>query len=797
MKLAKLEQQTISSNPSTITVWQPKTWKANQKSSSHLKAGHTWNLAVANTELLDHLYNGEQVRKRREAPAETADQTDENGEKPPASEENAEKLPETDEIPEKPPVAEENPKKAPTGDDDSQANLSVETSSPASNLTKKSLVYESTTNRARSFKSTLSLYYFDTDSNYFDEYDRVPTFLVRDICTFTINNYDYLVVVNHKAGIQQHQVDSEIFKLDLHEGKWKSIQKIRTYGAVACEFFKFKTQDHPSEDEYFLVLANNHDLDENGRVIPEVNSVIYKFYYDQFIPFQCLHTIGASDVKFVKLHSADNLELNAYFEVVQESDDYSIEKSVLAVSTANGVQLYQYNGWKFVLSSVQYLGDSLGPSGTVLPPHYRSNYPLQAPHLIDGYLRTASSLFTFGLREKTYLVASNQRRLADANCFRMLFKHENQLGTWYQANLNWCSRVLGNLQQNPQLFAFLGNELARTFSVNQQQPIRLNQVVFNREVSFKRVSAPVIVDHGNRKNYSDVLIRPLIAFNRQLTAVGNEEKAIRHLISRTLKLRSRQPQLVTAPLAFDNLNLLCAGRKCSFSAVQTSRLNQHNITNLDNRLVRINRKDFLWGGQYAFDRVTLNRLNVFGRVNGMLLENNLITKSGNHRFVAPVALNFRPLVRNIEVHNLLNRRRFNASNVLLNNVKQFVPVPIEFYRPVEMTGSLTVNGMVNRFAPMNDLINSIITRHSNVTINSEKQFAAGLQVDKLIMTETSTFDGFNLVDTYDNLFWLNKDFSTSAPINFTNVHVRGEGSLNTIQNGVHSVAYLNCCLADL
>ena len=202
MNLINLEQQTISSNPSTINIWQPKTWKANQKSSSHLKSGHTWNLAVANTELLDHAFDGEIRRKKRELVNETTNET-------------------------------------------TKIKIENDESSP-SNLTRKSLVYDPK-NRAKSFKSTLSLFYFDTDSNYFDEYDRISTFLVKDICTFTINNYDFLVVVNHKAGIQQHQVDSEIFKLDLHDSKWKSIQKIRTYGAVACEFFKFKTQDHPSD----------------------------------------------------------------------------------------------------------------------------------------------------------------------------------------------------------------------------------------------------------------------------------------------------------------------------------------------------------------------------------------------------------------------------------------------------------------------------------------------------------------------------------------------------------------------
>lgn len=177
MNFVKLEQQTISSNPSTINVWQPKTWKANQKSSEHLKPGQTWNLAVANTfiESVENFYDNEVRKKRETDPVESsANQTEPN---------------------------------STNGDDQSPK------------LVKKSMIpIDASINKPKSFKSTLSLFYFDAESNYFDEYDRVPTFLVKDICTFTINNYDYMVVVNHKAGIHHHQVDSEIFKLDLHEG---------------------------------------------------------------------------------------------------------------------------------------------------------------------------------------------------------------------------------------------------------------------------------------------------------------------------------------------------------------------------------------------------------------------------------------------------------------------------------------------------------------------------------------------------------------------------------------------------
>lgn len=525
-----------------------------------------------------------------------------------------------------------------------------------------------------------------------------------------------------------------------------------------------------------MVLANNHDLDENGRIVNQVNSVIYKFYYDIFVPFQCLHTIGASDVKFVRLHSPDNLELDSNLEPIKEPEDYNSEKNVLAISSMIGVQLYQYNGWKFVLSSVQYTSNSMGPSGVVVyrPANHLTNQ-------VDNYLRTSSKLFTFNLYEKVYLVVSNQLRLNDYNCFRMLFNHENQLGNWYQSNLNWCNKLINNLHQSPQLFSHLNTELGRTYSINQKEPIRLNRIVFNSETEFKKISSPVFVDHLNRKNYSDALIKPLIAFNGQLSRVRVEEKSIANLIDRTLKLKTNRPQTVTAPLSFDNLNVQCssgqATNNCVLNYIQTNHLNRHNVSNIDSRLVRIDHKTFLWGNQFNFERVTLlNQLNVFGNINNLNLKNNLITKSGNHRFDLPVVLNFSPVVKNIIVRNKLNGRYFNSSNILLNNVNQYVPVPIIFNQPSQIVGNLYVKEKLNNFASMNDLVNTIVTKYSNVAITSEKKFLSGIRADKLIMTETSAFNGFNLVDTFDNLFWLNKDFMINAPINFTNILIRGKSS---------------------
>ena len=172
---------------------------------------------------------------------------------------------------------------------------------------------------------------------YFDRYSEMTTFYVKDICPFNIHSNEFLAVANFKAGPTANIVDSEIFKLDIDRKKWRSFQRIRTFGAVDWEYFTFGSDN---SEEYFLAVANNFDIN-GGQIRYDVNSVIYKFSEDKFVPFQSLPTFGATQIKTFRGPDGE---------------------FVLAVANMHqAVHIYQYNGWHFVETSVQYTSGVMSP----------------------------------------------------------------------------------------------------------------------------------------------------------------------------------------------------------------------------------------------------------------------------------------------------------------------------------------------------------------------------------------------------------------------------------------------------
>ena len=73
--------------------------------------------------------------------------------------------------------------------------------------------------------------------------------------------------------------------------RFTSLQMLRTDGAVDWEFF---TIGEGLAREYFLAVANHMKILPNGIKTYEVDSVIYKWNWNLFVPFQCIKTYGAT-----------------------------------------------------------------------------------------------------------------------------------------------------------------------------------------------------------------------------------------------------------------------------------------------------------------------------------------------------------------------------------------------------------------------------------------------------------------------------------------------------------------------
>lgn len=767
LRLIRLDQQTVSSDPSTISIWLPRTWKSNQQGGRHLNAGQTWNLAVANSMMgsSSELPTFDR-RKKRSTDAESS-----NGTLSTLS------LPETSPAP---------------ATNQSHRSVPADLQPSSSNAHPSS----TTISAHSSFRSYISLMYFDSVSNYFDEYDRVSSFLVKDLCTFTINNYDYMVVINYKSGLNHHQVDSELFKLDPHEIKWKSIQKIRTFGAVACEVFSlFGKQSQ--EAEHFLVVANNHDINAQNEINYEVNSVIYKFHYDQFIPFQCISTVGAWSVRMIQPINEQNDDLDDYSASgawqpsrLRSVADASTSRQVLAVASLTGVQLYQYNGWKFVvinhLSAAQH-SESLGPS---LPVHHRSYTSQLPPHysshqaMLNDMLASGNQLYSFELGDQLHLLASNRQHLRSANCFRLAFEAQNQLGAWYESSLQWCDRLVHRLSIDVnQSLQPLQQAMNRTHLIDSDTPIELPELRLLGGAGFQRLTAPLVSDRANRRNFSDIIVTQLVRLERLLSSVHLEQGRLQQSLTNVLRLNSPRTQRINSPVEFDHVQMQCAGTNgCSLHSLQTDALNGRPLHRLSERALRLDRDERVWG-PVAMDRLVAQQFDVSGPVNNRLVS-SLLTRSGRHHVAAPV--HFRSIVRasNVQAQSSVNNRRFDANTVLLKSTNQTIRAPL-LLNAASIQGDLSVTGQINQQPlTLNQIINSIVTDQSNVSILAEKTFIGPVQAEHITLGPDALINGVSLTSLHSNLVWIHRDQVVTSAINFTDVHVAGNLNVASTLNGI-------------
>ncbi|XP_071538218.1 uncharacterized protein [Panulirus ornatus] len=174
-----------------------------------------------------------------------------------------------------------------------------------------------------------------TEEEVYSSYDRldsasVPTKHAMGVDAFEIQSRRFLAVANHKDDKGNVEIDSQIFVYDLERSKFRSFQRIRTSGARDWTAFSFVSGP---DAEYFLAVANEYKLDKGGHRNYAVESVIYRYEENKFVPFQCVQTFGA-------LHWAAYQGPNG--------------KLLLAVANSQeGVFFYQYNGWTFVRTNLR------------------------------------------------------------------------------------------------------------------------------------------------------------------------------------------------------------------------------------------------------------------------------------------------------------------------------------------------------------------------------------------------------------------------------------------------------------
>ena len=563
---------------------------------------------------------------------------------------------------------------------------------------------------------------------YFDRYSEMTTYYVKDICPFNIHSNEFLAVANYKAGPNTIKVDSEIFKLDIDRKKWRSFQRIRTFGAVDWEFFTFGS-DH--NNEFFLAVANSFDIID-GQYNNQINSLIYKFSGDKFVPFQCLPTVGATQIKSFQ---GPNGEF------------------VLAVANMHqAVHLYQYNGWHFAESSVQYKSGVMSPG-------------------------VVSIHFDYLSFERTGILFVSNPHHPSGHMFRMEFVHENPLGDWHNESMHWCEATERDVKHFGA--ANVMPLLNDVFYVDQNQPIVINGDFNMTDLILDSLTTPILVDLSTGDELSDRLIDELIKLNEEIRVAETNLGQIVDILSNAL--RTNGDQVVTAPQTFTSVDFECRPEfNCNVGQINARVLNNDDINGLAADILPLNMNQNIDHSMHFQNLRVDKNLILEGFING-LNTSNIVTKHGSHEIFASKTFLNDVTANEVNVNKLINEKTINPSTVLLTIGDQVINNSIKFSDKI-LIPNLQVNGPVNGIN-INQFYGEVVTQDSDHIIKGEKHFNE-LNLDELSMRTGSTIDDIDVIKLWNDILWTYGDQEVTAPINFTNIAIDGNLIVDGLINGI-------------
>ncbi|GFY76959.1 tspear [Trichonephila inaurata madagascariensis] len=470
-----------------------------------------------------------------------------------------------------------------------------------------------------------------------------------------------------------------------------------------------KTQLLLSMTTLKVVLLTKTQCDSN------IHTVIYKFVNDRFVTFQCLKSPLPVSIS-----------------------TWSSESTfLLAVASLDAVYLYQYDGWQFVSSSVQYSQGSMSTGVTHLEFHkiIRENV------------------------EVVILSVSNPRQYSELSVFEIGFKYENALQTWNDKSLEWCFDVLGNLESTKaDLTLSLFNDVV---FADQPSPITINgSLYFEGGFEAGKLETPQLKEIVTKETYNSNMLIGLKDLKRRLQEMESKINKFEEVLNNSLKIEGNQT--VYGELRFKDVVFNCSRKSCQFNTIHTVLLNEDNITDWSKNLIFLDRDQVIDGTLFV-ENITANDINVSGMIDG-IDSRTLVTRFGNHNITGPKTFNTL-YVSDLEVHGLVDGVRISPDNVLLTTGHQIVNGNLTFG---EIDASwLEVEGMVNG-VNLIEFYSDVVLSDQPSVITGKKRFH-DIVVDNLIMNPGSTINGIDFIDLWENALWVDGSQRINAQMTFNSM----------------------------
>ncbi|KAK6626302.1 hypothetical protein RUM43_006613 [Polyplax serrata] len=229
---------------------------------------------------------------------------------------------------------------------------------------------------------------------HFDCIQQIPSKNVKSVAPFTMGSFMYLAVANYQDEYGNTDITSDIYQFNLDDQKFQMFQRIKTHGAQHFAYFQFQ-DDNLRKAEHFLAVANYMGKNRNGALTSHLDSIIYKFDGDRFMPFQSFKLLGA--VQWLPVQGPRG-------------------EFLLLVAHSNGVRGYQYDGWRFTQVSLKFG---------------------QSP--LAGNIQSMRSFEYFG---DTFLTVADKNSFGeDVNLWKLVFTNKNEVEERYHEVGNWCENM--------------------------------------------------------------------------------------------------------------------------------------------------------------------------------------------------------------------------------------------------------------------------------------------------------------------------------------------------------------------
>ncbi|XP_030836291.1 uncharacterized protein LOC100888867 [Strongylocentrotus purpuratus] len=566
---------------------------------------------------------------------------------------------------------------------------------------------------------------YEWKGGHMDEFAAFPKPNLVSIIPFCVFSRVFLGLASSASMYDEPITNSEILLYNLHLHQFETFQTITTYGVLDMDVFTFGSG---FELEVFLLIANTYD--EQGRT---PKSFIYKYNENKFIPFQCLEIA----------------DIRGWYTILDENKGFVN----LIIYTATTITFYEYDGWQFQESTLQFEPSSLAVpvcSISVIVSGYRANLVLASQSE-----QNETEMNLFKLQFAPVSILANYVELSESVC--------ESSGTEYENITHTHTTIITKI---PDLITVDGGEFDLSGNVSFLSGITAEDIVLNEII----IEDDVVLTNAEEEQLQRIINKMNTNANK-ITTMQNE-------LPNTVLLNTT-PQTITGLKTFASFEAV--GDLSPSTLTVTSDLvnTDINIQDLyDEYIDKTSNVDISVSLLILGGIDVTGELTTTGTVDDVDMT-EVVTLSGDHTitgvktFTGQITAN-----GDFDVSGTVDGVTLTPASVLQTSGAQTVTGTYTFSASITATENVVVTGTVDG-VDLSELKDEAVYLDGSHDITGPMTFDGAVTMgDGLTVTAGNTVDGVDIEDLDAGILRLSVQQDVSAEYTFTSP-LTVEGDITT------------------